>query len=214
MKPIFIVLEGLDGSGTTTQAHLLESYFRELALPVENTAEPSTGLIGSTIRLALKRRVSFQDDPKLFDRQMALMFAADRHDHLYNDKEGIIPTFNRGISVICTRYIPSSFAYHCASEADWDFVELLNSEFPLPDLLIYLDNDVENSLDRISRRNTIDSYEREEKLNQAALNYKRYLSNYPARSIKINASSPKEDVFSTIISAIKEIMKKDERIKS
>lgn len=205
MKPIFIVLEGLDGSGTSTQAQLLANHFQRVNTPVEVTAEPSAGLIGSTIRLALKRRVKFQDDHKLFDRQMALMFAADRHDHLYNDVEGIIPTLKKGTNVICTRYIPSSFAYHCSNETEWDFISKINSEFPLPDLLIYLDNHVESSLKRISNRNTLDQYEQEGKLKQAYANYKRYLSEYRGRSTIIDASLPKEEIFSKIIDIIKNL---------
>ena len=205
MKPIFVVLEGLDGSGTSTQARLLASYFQKLSTPVEITAEPSTGLIGATIRLALKRRVKFQDDRTLFDRQMALMFAADRHDHLYNDAEGVAPTLIKGTTVICTRYIPSSFAYHCSNESEWEFISKLNSEFPLPDLLIYLDNHVESSLNRISNRNILDTYEQEDKLRQAEVNYKRYLSEYRGKSITINANLPKEEVFSNIIESIKSL---------
>lgn len=205
MKPLFIVLEGLDGSGTSTQSLLLEDHFRSRQTPIMSTCEPSTGIIGSVIRLALKRRVKFQDDAKQFDRQMALMFAADRHDHLYNDVEGIIPTLKRGITVICTRYIPSSFAYHCASESDWEFVNNLNSEFPMPDLLVYLDNKVENSLNRITSRVVLDAYEQETKLSQAELNYQRYISNYRGNKLTIDASLSKNEISSLIVERIEKI---------
>ena len=205
MKPVFIVLEGLDGSGTSTQAQLLADHFRSLSTPVELTAEPSTGLIGATIRLALKRRIKFQADRTSFDRQMALMFAADRHDHLYNDAEGIVPTLKKGTTVICTRYIPSSFAYHCSNEKEWNFIKTLNSEFPIPDLLIYLDNHVENSLKRISNRNILDQYEQEDKLMQAQTNYARYLSEYQGKLTIINANLSREDIFSRIVESINKL---------
>jgi dTMP kinase len=205
MKPIFIVLEGLDGSGTSTQADLVEKYFKDTVRPAIKTFEPSAGLIGSVIRLALKRRIGFQTDTIKFDRQMALLFAADRHDHLYNDVDGVVPTINAGISVICSRYIPSSYAYHCSNEAEWRFIENLNSEFPQPDLLIYLDNEVSNSLSRISERQVLDSYEQKDKLQQAYANYKRYISAYTGRLLRIDATLSKEIVFSQIVHEIENI---------
>jgi len=133
------------------------------------------------------------------------MFAADRHDHLYNDAEGIVPTLKKGTTVICTRYIPSSFAYHCSNEKEWNFIKTLNSEFPIPDLLIYLDNHVENSLKRISNRNILDQYEQEDKLMQAQANYARYLSEYQGKLTIINANLSREDIFSRIVESINKL---------
>jgi dTMP kinase len=205
MKPFFIVLEGLDGSGTSTQASLLENHFKNSGVPAVQTCEPSAGLVGSTIRLALKRRINFQTDRALFDRQMALLFAADRHDHLYNDVDGIVPTIGKGISVICTRYVPSSYAYHCTDADDWQFIRNLNSKFPKPDLLVYLENHVSNSLERISDRLVIDSYEQAEKLQQASLNYKKYIAEYDGKIVQIDASQAKEVIFSEIVSQIRRL---------
>jgi len=84
-KKLFIVFEGIDSSGKTTQAELLKNYFLDLKEKVVISPEPSNGIIGNLIRQALKQRIIFSKEPNLFDEQMAYLFAADRHDHLYND---------------------------------------------------------------------------------------------------------------------------------
>ncbi|MEO1802676.1 MAG: dTMP kinase, partial [Cyanobacteria bacterium J06629_2] len=80
-KKIFIVFEGIDSSGKTTQAELLQSYFTANREQAVISPEPSNGIIGNLIRQALKQRVVFSKDRHLFDQQMAYLFAADRHDH-------------------------------------------------------------------------------------------------------------------------------------
>ncbi len=187
MKPKFIVLEGLDGSGTSTQATMLEKTLITVGQKVMTTSEPSPGPIGNLIRQAFKGRVKFQTDLERFDRQMAYLFAADRFDHLYNDIDGVMPMMERGFSVISTRYYFSSFAYHCTDEAHWELVHRLNKDFPSPDLLVYLRNPVNESIRRLEMRPTLDSYEKAEKLEIVAQNYERILEEFEGPKIVINA---------------------------
>ncbi|RMF27248.1 MAG: dTMP kinase, partial [Cyanobacteria bacterium J083] len=77
---LFIVLEGIDGSGTTTQAKLLKEYFSYQNQAVIISPEPSNGPIGHLIREALQGRIFFTKNSDKFDEQMAYLFAADRHD--------------------------------------------------------------------------------------------------------------------------------------
>ena len=88
-KKLFIVFEGIDSCGKTTQAELLKDYFIRQQEQVVISPEPSNGIIGNMIRQALKQRIVFSRDRDLFDEQMAYLFAADRHDHLYNDIDGV-----------------------------------------------------------------------------------------------------------------------------
>ena len=88
MKKQFIVIEGIDGSGKSTQAELLKNYLINKGEKAVISPEPSNGIIGNLIRQALKKRIFFTTDKNLFDEQMAYLFAADRHDHLYNDIDG------------------------------------------------------------------------------------------------------------------------------
>ncbi|MFW5768677.1 MAG: dTMP kinase, partial [Spirochaetota bacterium] len=122
--PRFIVLEGLDGSGTTTQAGLLKEKFDAAGLTGWITCEPSDGFIGKSIRKVLKKEVSL--DP----RSLALLFAADRNEHLYGEK-GIVDRLTRVDYVVSDRYVFSSLAYQ-SGYSGFEYVARINAPFPLP----------------------------------------------------------------------------------
>ena len=198
MRPQFIVFEGLDGSGTSTQASMLEKALLADGRKVMLTSEPSPGPVGNMIRQAFKGRIKFQADQEKFDRQMAYLFAADRYDHLYNDIDGVIPMMARGMTVISTRYYFSSFAYHCSQAEHWGLVHRLNQDFPAPDLLVYLRNPVDESVRRLSNRPTLDSYETAEKLTVVAQNYERIFSEFIGRKIVLNATQSANEIHKSI----------------
>jgi dTMP kinase len=141
----FVVLEGLDGSGTTTQLRLAEIKLTELGTPHFCTGEPTQGPVGRTIRGILKKKLTVQPDT------VALLFAADRTEHLYGEFEGIVPRLQRGELVVSDRYLFSSLAYQSLS-CDPEFVFSLNRSFPLPQHLVFLDTPVEMSQQRLSTR--------------------------------------------------------------
>ncbi|MEY2985234.1 MAG: hypothetical protein RLZZ568_1851 [Cyanobacteriota bacterium] len=153
MKPLFIVIEGIDGSGKTTQADRLLTYFQGQGQAAILSPEPTDGPIGKLIRQSLQTPLFPYTDPQQFDAQMGYLFAADRHYHLYHPQDGVFAQLKQQRHVIATRYFFSSLAYNCHNEADWAFVSRLNQEFPNPDLLIYLDLPVEIALTRIGSRN-------------------------------------------------------------
>lgn len=204
MKNLFIVFEGIDGSGTSTQSSLLKEYFTDKSSNVILTYEPSSGPIGNLIREALKKRVIFAEDSKRFDEQMAYLFAADRCDHLYNPVDGVCKFLNNNFSVISTRYYFSSLAYHCSSPEEFDFVQTLNERFPNPDLVIYVDIPVEVALTRISQRSSIDIYENQEKLTKVRNNYKNIFLNYEGLVLKVDGTQQQEAIHQQIVSFIKE----------
>lgn len=143
IEGLFIVLEGVDGAGTTTHTRLLAEGLRERGMPVHATREPSDGPIGVQIRQILTGRLVV---PGLHGPRppswptMALLFAADRMDHV---ESSIVPNLMDGVTVLSDRYYHSSVAYQSITgggEPDviaW--VKTLNARARKPDLTIVLD---------------------------------------------------------------------------
>ena len=108
---VFVVVEGIDGSGSTTHTKLLGKALRQRGLKVVETCEPSAGPIGALIRQVLQRRLFVADasGPREFAwSTMALLFAADRMDHLDST---VVPALREGAVVLSDRYDLSSLAY-------------------------------------------------------------------------------------------------------
>ena len=190
-KKLFIVFEGIDSSGKSTQADLLKDYFlarKELAVI---SPEPSSGIIGNLIRQALKQRVVFSRDRNLFDRQMAYLFAADRHDHLYNDIDGVFKLIKNNYHVISTRYYFSSLAYNCDTVEQFEFIKKLNDRFPNPDLTVYLDIPIEISLARLQERSLQEIYENKTKLTKVREQYQQIFASYNGKVIILDGTQDK-----------------------
>lgn len=119
----FIALEGIDGAGTSSQLQPVAAALRNLGHPVHLTAEPSTGPAGILARQALQSRHSFGE------ASMALLFAADRLQHVADD---ISPHLQSGHIVISDRYLMSSYAYQ-STALDPAWVRSINRHAPLPD---------------------------------------------------------------------------------
>ncbi|MEM5291481.1 dTMP kinase [Paraburkholderia sabiae] len=202
----FIVFEGIDGSGTSTQATLLRDRLITTGQRAVLTSEPSEGPIGTMIRQAMKGRVLFSQEAARFDRQMAYLFAADRFDHLHNPVDGVEKLVSEGTFVISTRYYFSSFAYHGDSAADFERVRSLNAEFRHPDLVIYLSNTVERSMARISSRKHFDAYENAAKLTKVSENYERIFADYQYPFLRLNASDSMESLHEAIYLRVKDLL--------
>ena len=200
MKKLFIVLEGIDGSGTSTQSHLLQVYFLRQGEQAVVSPEPSEGPIGKFIRQAMQGQVIPMQDSHKFDQQMAYLFAADRHYHLYNDLDGVFKLIERDrCHVITTRYYFSSLAYNCNNQEEFELVRTLNQKFPNPHLVIYLDIPVEVALSRLKQRTFKDIYETEEKLKKVRQNYQQIFHNYQGAIIKLDGTDKKENIHQKIV---------------
>ena len=185
----FIVIEGIDASGKSTQAELLQQHLINSGGKAVISSEPSNGIIGNLIRQALKQRVLFSRDEKLFDEQMAYLFASDRHDHLYNDSDGVYKLMADGFDVISTRYYFSSLAYNSETPEQFEFIAKLNHKFPPPNVTIYLDLQVEAAMARMKQRSSLEVYETKEKLTLVKENYQRIFQDYSGRLLTIDALS-------------------------
>ena len=140
----FIVLEGPDGAGTTTQARALSAALSARGRQVHVTAEPSTGPIGKHIRALLGADKPTGDGW----RTLALLFAADRLHHVQHEIE---PKLAAGVDVISDRYVLSSLVYQSLNvELDW--VATLNQYARPADLTLVVDIDPEEAARRRSAR--------------------------------------------------------------
>jgi dTMP kinase len=203
MKGRFIVFEGLDCSGSTTQANTLYEKLIAFGRRVWLTSQPSAGPIGHLIRLLFSGRVVLPSERHIRDRQFAYLFAADRFDHLNNPTTGILKYLQEGIDVISTRYVLSSLAYNVETTEEEAFVKRLNADFPHPDHLIFLDCPVDISVRRMAAsRPNRDTYENRAKLKRAALNYRRALSTYAGSLLQIDATLPREQIAEKVFTFI------------
>lgn len=137
----FIVFEGLDGAGSTTQATLLVDYLKKRQKTLL-TKEPTQNIIGGMIRAALKGSL------KVPPQTLQLLFAADRAQHL---EEEILPALGKGVTVVSDRYLFSSLAYGSASGLDIDWLIAINKKFRFPDLTIFIDVRPEVCIGRINK---------------------------------------------------------------
>ena len=158
MAGLFITLEGGDGSGKSTQSHLLVDWLRSSGHIVVVTREPGGTDLGIELReLVLHRRGDM--DP----RAEALIYAADRAHHIATS---VRPALERGEVVVQDRYLDSSVAYQGAGRV-LDATEVRNlslwaTEGLLPDLTILLDLDESTGRDRLDSRTRYDRLEAEE----------------------------------------------------
>ncbi|MGC4086462.1 MAG: dTMP kinase [Polyangiaceae bacterium] len=148
----FIVLEGVDGCGSTTQTRRVVEALRERGHHAYATCEPSDGPVGALIRSALEKRLQAPDGtPRRLDwATLALLFAADRLDHVASFIE---PKLAAGAVVVSDRYTLSSVVYQSVTAPPGvsdavRWIEELNRAARLPDLTIVLDVSVEVAAER------------------------------------------------------------------
>lgn len=148
MRGRFIVLEGLDGAGTTTQLERLSAALRAQGHKVHATREPSDGPVGVWVRQALAHRLVRPGGEPVDHATLALLYAADRTDHLASEVE---PALARGEIVLCDRYVLSSLAYQGATlPVSW--VEAINARARRPDLTLFVEVDVKTAGKRRAAR--------------------------------------------------------------
>lgn len=183
---MFIVIEGLDGAGTTTQTRLLARWFGDRGHLSTTTAEPSTGPLGRLARDMLAKRITSYDGAAVDRETLALVFAADRVHHGHNE---IAPALASGRVVISDRYYHSSYVYQGDIDGDERFdiewVRALNSRALEPDLTFFLEVPVETSLARLGDRGHRDIYETREKLERLARRYAQVVETLVAEGERI-----------------------------
>ena len=155
----FIVFEGADGSGKSTQLKQLFKYLKAKGIPCVSTREPTDSPFGALLRSCLTGRLETNE------HTVAALFAADRLDHILNTHNGILKLLDEGITVLSDRFYLSSLAYNGGMvESEW--VYALNEpamKAVRPDLTLFIDLSTEESFRRVARRGETERYETLEK---------------------------------------------------
>ncbi len=151
-RGFFIVLEGIDGSGKTTQAARLAAWLRDLGREVVETREPTDGPWGRRYRAWARGELEASA------AEVLGFFVADRREHV---ETRVAPALERGDVVVCDRYVASTRAYQAADGVDRALIErhLDSPDLPQPDLTLWLRLPVERAIERMGSSAT-ERYER------------------------------------------------------
>jgi dTMP kinase len=188
-KGIFIVIEGLDGSGKTTQADLLAKKLSQKH-SVFLTTEPSRGKIGTFIR-----KGCLYEDKRLPTEAEALLFAADRIEHTQKE---VKPALDAGKLVICDRYIYSSLAYQGSAGLSLDWIVTINARALQPDFSVFIDVDPERVLERLQRKKSVmETLETQKKVRKVYIKFVE-----KGELIRVDGDKPKEAVAHELYSVV------------
>lgn len=207
-----IVLEGVDGAGTTTQARLLCDALRTAHVPVHATAEPSSGPIGALLRQALAGRVVVNSSAGAPHAPgwptMALLFAADRMDHLESE---ILPNLAEGVSVVCDRYYHSTVAYQSVAGGGAEAIPWLrecNRNARRPDLTLVLDVSAEVAAERRrQRRGQAEIFDADELQRQLCAFYAELERHFPdERIVHVDAQGSVDTVAAAVLGHVRALL--------
>jgi dTMP kinase len=198
-KGFFICVEGLDGCGKTTQTKLLVKRLKKMGSDAVYTAEPSRGKIGKFIRKyclhSVKRGSVIVE---------ALLFAADRFEHVENE---IIPALNEGKIVVSDRYVYSSLAYQGASGLGLEWIEMVNEHAIWPDLAIFVDVKPEIVIQRLKpKKSVMENLETQRKVRKV---YIKFVED--GKLVKIDGNKSKKEVADDILRIALESLRKGGR---
>jgi dTMP kinase len=201
--PRFIVFEGLDGAGTTTQSFLLAQALGRRGVPTEVTQEPTSGPFGAPLRQIVEGRLKV--DPVT----VAKAFAADRSDHLRNGANGIEKALTEGSWVICDRYLLSSLAYQHRQGVSFEDILKLNEDIRAPDLTLFFAADPKTCTERLrskSRHNEL--FHDLEALAAVADNYLKAIEVTKDRfpTVVVAADDPPDQVHVRVMAALEYLL--------
>ncbi len=207
----FIVIEGNEGSGKSTQVKLLYDYFVKHKIPIFSTKECSDGPIGQLIR-----KFYISGERSGDKRILNTLFIADRLDHITNEEDGMLNFIQDGINVICDRYYMSSIAVtgglYSETPHYWNEMisvynqNIINRNLMKPDITFYIDTSPEISMERIQKRNgkkeIFDSMDSIQKIYDAYNDAIYILRKRGDKIFVINGDRSEEEVFEDIITTL------------
>ena len=201
-KPLFIVFEGIDGSGKSTQLRMLCEKLTAIGRSVVTTAEPTDSKTGKMLREALSGK-----DARTAT-EMAALFTLDRIHHNVGEG-GIEETLAAGKDMISDRYYYSSLAYQ-GSLCDYEWVRRMNCDCPdirKPDLCIFLDMEPRAALARIGTRGEVtEIYEKEETLTLFRETFHRVFASLDDRVAIIDADGTPDEVAARVFAAVEPLL--------
>lgn len=209
-KGLFIVIEGVDGAGTTTQVEALSAALRS-RVSARSTREPTTGPVGALLRLALTGRLVTPGALGAHApgwRTLALMFAADRLDHIEAE---IAPLLDEGAVVISDRYYHSSVAYQSRSAGSdseaIDWIRALNRYARKPDLTIVLDVSPEVAARRRRARGGAELFDDDDLQRRLVEFYAQLERHFPGEPIvHLDGDAPREQVSAGVLSQVERLL--------
>ena len=200
----FVVFEGIDGAGTSTQLkRLLAGKYRDR---LEVSAEPTESVTGKFLRQVLSGSV------KVDARTCAYLFAADRAEHLWGSSSSdclIEQKCSEGKVVISDRFLFSSLAYQGVTCGE-ELPRVLNGQFPLPEFLFFFKIDPKISLERIQNRDVIEIYEKLDFLQATEKRYEDIIREYQDKNtgmniIIVDATKSPDEVEKQILSVLEPV---------
>ncbi|MEA3229431.1 MAG: dTMP kinase [archaeon] len=196
-KSMFIVFDGLDGAGSSTQVSLLQKALQEKGHNAYVTKEPTNNIIGGLIRGQLTK------DWKTGPECLQLLFAADRAHHLERE---ILPMLRKENIVISDRYFFSTIAFG-GIDLDMGWLKVLNEKFKVPDLSFFIKVPAKVCVERISRsRFDFELFEEEKKLEKVWKNYEILAKEFENVHI-IDGMKPVEEVHKEILGIVVDYLK-------
>lgn len=190
----FIVFEGIDGAGTTTQIKKLKE--REESARFFFSAEPTKRETGLFLRRVLKGEVKAEAETAVY------LFAADRNEHIFG-AEGVKEHTQSGLIEVSDRYFFSSIAYQGMTCGD-ELPKAVNSPFPLPEILFFFDIDAEDAMKRIDERGEAkEIFEKKETLEKIAAAYRKIIAQYEKEQsemkiVRLDATKSVDEIAKTI----------------
>ncbi len=201
-KGIFIVIEGIDGTGKSTLASGIQQALKKEGHECLCTFEPTHGKWGTILR------ESFTAGSRLSPEEETDIFIKDRREHV---KDQILPALRSGKIVVCDRYYLSTMAYQGARGMDMHVIEQENLRFaPKPDLALILELPVETAIERITagRGDQLNNFEKQAYLEQVAENFKNMDYPYIRR---LDASKPRGKLLDDAMNEIRRFIKRVEQ---
>jgi dTMP kinase len=194
-KGFLICLEGLDGCGKTTQTKILVKNLQK-NYSVMYTAEPSRGKIGKFIK-----RYCLHRGKRVSGVVEALLFAADRFEHIENE---VRPALEKGKIVVSDRYVYSSLAYQGAAGINLEWIKTVNEHVIRPDLAIFIDVDPEIVIKRLKHKKSVmENIETQRRVREV---YMKFVES--GELIRINGNKSKKEVAEEILQTVLSFLEK------
>jgi len=195
---VFIVFEGGDGVGKTTQVDLLCSWLANAGREVLRTFEPGDTTVGAMIRRIVLDPATGEMSP----RAETLLYAADKAQHIFSV---VRPALQRGAVVVCDRYVDSMLAYQGAGRvlqlADLEHIARWATEDVRPDLTVVLDAELSDGVQAKSNKDRLESAGDgfHERTRQFFLELAR---REPARYLVLNARASREEIAADVAARV------------
>ncbi len=205
MKNLFIVFDGIDGCGKSTQISMLHDYLfkKDKKIRILTTREPTSGKYGRKIREML----TAHEDPYSDSDTLLDLYIKDREYHLENTIKPFLKGDEGNISIVlCDRYYYSTIVYQHAQGVELNKVISMSKEFLKPDLAVILDLNPETALHRISKDRIIEKFEKIEFMKRIRDGFLKLKDVLDDNIVYIDTSGNEEETFEKIKKEVDKVL--------